>query len=133
MVESNVTGSPGAQPVTPPPSPAITPAASCPIMIGGRRRPVLPSRPCTSLPQIPHALTATSTSSAAGDGAGTSSSTSLLYSLRTKAFMVLGMLYQGSAAESLIVSLRANAGPLKIIFEWQLQAFVRSKSAGAPG
>lgn len=29
----------------------MTPAASCPIMTGGRRRPVLPSMPWTSLPQ----------------------------------------------------------------------------------
>ena len=32
------------------------------MMIGGRRRPVLPSMPCTSLPQMPQARTSTSTS-----------------------------------------------------------------------
>ena len=43
------------------------------LMIGGRLRPVLPSIPCTSLPQIPHAFTATNTSPTAGVGVGTSS------------------------------------------------------------
>ena len=40
----------------------MVPEASCPMTMGGRRRPVLPSIPWTSLPQMPHAWTFTSTS-----------------------------------------------------------------------
>ena len=46
------------------PTASMTPAASCPITSGGIRRPVEPSYPWTSLPQMPHAPTRTSTSSA---------------------------------------------------------------------
>ena len=73
MVESNVTRSPGAQAFTAGPASATIPAASCPMISGGCLRPVLPSRPCTSLPQIPQASTLTRTSSAAISGRGTSS------------------------------------------------------------
>jgi len=88
MVESNVTRSPIAQPVTSGPHAEITPAASCPIIIGGRRRPVEPSIPCTSLPQIPHALTPIKTSSAPQTGESTSRCTNDPYSSRTKAFII---------------------------------------------
>ena len=73
MVESNVTRSPAAQPTTAGPASAMTPAASWPMMSGGCLRPVLPSRPCTSLPQMPQASTFTRTSSGASSGRGTSS------------------------------------------------------------
>ena len=43
----------------------MVPAASWPMMIGGWRRPVLPSMPWMSLPQMPQAATRSSTSSAA--------------------------------------------------------------------
>src|SRR5215468_2461074 len=66
----------------------MVPEASWPMIIGGRRRPVLPSIPCTSLPQIPHAFTATSTSCGCTSGSGTSSKLNFLYSFRTSAFMV---------------------------------------------
>ena len=66
MVESNVTRSPTRQSRTPAPVWAISPAASCPITRGGMRRPVEPSNPCTSLPQMPQARTRTSTSSGPG-------------------------------------------------------------------
>ena len=36
--------------------------------MGGMRRPVLPSIPCTSLPQMPQAMTRTSTSAAPTSG-----------------------------------------------------------------
>ena len=64
-VESKVTRVPTGHPCTSSPTAAITPAASCPMMRGGIRRPVLPSRPWRSLPQMPQALTCTSTSRAA--------------------------------------------------------------------
>ena len=54
---------------------------------GGIRLPLLPSIPCTSLPQIPQALTWINTSSSAISGSGTSSYTNLLYSFRTNAFI----------------------------------------------
>ena len=38
---------------------AKVPPNEWPMMIGGIRLPVLPSMPCTSLPQIPQALTRT--------------------------------------------------------------------------
>ena len=42
------------------------------VMIGGTRRPELPSMPCTSLPQIPQAPTSISTSAGPTSGSGTS-------------------------------------------------------------
>src|SRR5258706_521153 len=57
------------------------------MIIGGLRRPVLPSIPWTSLPQMPQAFTATSTSSGPGSGAGTSSNENCLYSLSNNAFI----------------------------------------------
>src|SRR5262249_28745268 len=59
------------------------------MIIGGRRRPVLPSIPWTSLPQMPQAFTATRTSSGPGSGAGTSSKENCLYSLSNNAFIWL--------------------------------------------
>jgi DUF1009 family protein len=56
------------------------------MMIGGWRRPVLPSMPCTSLPQMPQALTATMTESGRRAGSGASSRAKRLYSLRVRAF-----------------------------------------------
>src|ERR1700733_16251270 len=53
-VESNVTRSPGLNLLTPAPTAATIPAASCPMTIGGIRLPEVPSYPCTSLPQIAH-------------------------------------------------------------------------------
>src|SRR2546425_9441481 len=44
IVESNVTLSPSDRPVTPLPTAATFPAASCPMTIGGMRRPDEPSR-----------------------------------------------------------------------------------------
>src|SRR4051794_21471925 len=61
----------------------MVPAASCPITIGGTRRPLDPSYPCTSLPQIPQAATRTSTSFGPSSGRGTSASVNFRYSLRT--------------------------------------------------
>src|SRR4051812_26458178 len=79
--------SPGDQPLTELPTCEMTPLASWPMMIGGRRRPVLPSMPWTSLPQMPQAFTEIRTSSGVGAGAGTSSQENFLYSLRMRAFM----------------------------------------------
>src|ERR1700753_901771 len=55
--------------------------------MGGIRRPVLPSKPCTSLPQMPQALMRISNSSSAGCGTGRSCNSRCLYSERTSAFM----------------------------------------------
>ncbi len=66
----------------------IVPAASWPMMIGGWRRPVLPSMPCTSLPQIPQAATRTSTSSGPISGTGQSCSSRQLYRVSTRACIV---------------------------------------------
>src|SRR3984893_895887 len=87
MVESNVTRSPSASAVTPAPTAAIRPAASCPITIGGIRRPDDPSYPCTSLPQIPQAPTRISTSPAPAAGVGTSAISSDRYFDNNKAFI----------------------------------------------
>src|ERR1700730_3846672 len=91
MVESNVTRSPSASAVTPAPTAAIRPAASCPITIGGIRRPDDPSYPCTSLPQIPQAPTRISTSPAPTTGVGTSAISSDRYFDSNKAFMAVGL------------------------------------------
>src|SRR5258705_10816007 len=56
-------------------------------MIGGLRRPVLPSIPWTSLPQMPQAFTDPSTSSGPASGAGTSSNENCLYALSNNAFI----------------------------------------------
>ena len=48
------------------------PAASCPITMGGMRRPEVPSYPCTSLPQMPHAATWINTSVGPQRGRATS-------------------------------------------------------------
>jgi len=48
-VESKVTRSPGLESVTLLPTLSMMPAASWPMTMGGRRRPVLPSKPWTSL------------------------------------------------------------------------------------
>ena len=53
-------------------------------------RPVEPSMPWTSLPQIPHARTLTRASPGPREGTGASSRTSRPYSLSTRAFMVRG-------------------------------------------
>src|SRR6266852_1972260 len=87
IVESKVTRSPSANPVTPAPTAAILPAASCPITIGGIRRPDDPSYPCTSLPQIPQAPTRISTSPAPAAGVGTSAISSDLYFDNNKALI----------------------------------------------
>ena len=65
----------------------MTPEASCPMMTGGMRRPEEPSKPWTSLPQIPHECTRIRTSLGVIAGAGSSWSTKDLYSLRTRAFI----------------------------------------------
>src|SRR3954471_10603248 len=80
IVESNVTRSPAFKRRTADPTSAIVPAASCPITIGGTRRPLEPSYPCTSLPQIPQAATRTSTSVGPSSGRGTSASLNFRYS-----------------------------------------------------
>ncbi len=74
-----VTRSPSFQAPTPSPSPAITPAHSCPMVMGGIRRPELPSKPCMSLPQIPQASISTRTSPGRGSGSGTSLTTPVAY------------------------------------------------------
>src|SRR3984893_10176564 len=89
MVESNVTRSPSASAVTPAPTAASRPAASCPITIGGIRLPDDPSYPCTSLPQIPQAPTRISTSPAPTAGVGTSVISSDRYFDNNKAFIFL--------------------------------------------
>ena len=65
----------------------MVPEASCPMTMGGRRRPVLPSIPWTSLPQMPQAWTFTSTSFGPTVGSGMSVTWNCLYSVRTRAFM----------------------------------------------
>src|SRR6266852_4648093 len=94
IVESKVTRSPSANPVTPAPTAAIRPAASCPITIGGIRRPDDPSYPCTSLPQIPQAPTRINTSPVPAAGVGTSAISSCLYFDNNKAFMNPGNLHK---------------------------------------
>src|SRR5258708_26307556 len=70
------------------PSDATTPAASCPMPMGGMRRPEEPSYPCTSLPQIPHAATRIRTSSGPGRGTGRSAISSERYLVSRRAFIV---------------------------------------------
>ena len=67
------------------PTSATTPADSCPITSGGIRRPVEPSYPCTSLPQMPQARTLTSTSSGPTVGRSSDVSSSLRYSVSSSA------------------------------------------------
>ena len=67
-VESKQTSSPASNPFE---VFSTRPAASCPIISGGRRRPVVPVYPCTSDPQIPTASIRTSTSWGSGCGSGT--------------------------------------------------------------
>jgi hypothetical protein len=56
--------------------------------MGGILRPVLPSIPCTSLPQMPQARTRTSTSFAPVSGTGISVISSFMYCSSTIAFIV---------------------------------------------
>ena len=57
------------------------------MMMGGTRRPLLPSKPWISLPQIPQAWTRISASSSPTSGSGMSVTLSFLYSSSNKAFM----------------------------------------------
>ena len=57
------------------------------MMIGGIRRPLDPSNPCTSLPQIPHESTRTRTSPGPTSGMGMSLISSRLYSVSTIDFI----------------------------------------------
>src|SRR5262245_61068065 len=86
--ESSVTDSPTRVRVTFAPTSTTTPAVSCPITKGGIRRPVEPSNPCTSLPQMPQARTCTSTSSGPTAGRSSDASSSFLYSVSTSACIV---------------------------------------------
>src|SRR5579862_2492679 len=121
-VESNVTRSPFFQSATAEPTSAITPAASCPIMIGGMRRPELPSIPCTSLPQMPHARTRTSTSSGLGAGTGKSSIANWQYSLRTKAFT------PATYEDSLGLARNSNLGSAGVSPALQVKAYAPNLS-----
>src|SRR5688572_29964457 len=56
------------------------------MMSGGRRRPVEPSQPWISLPQMPQARTRTNTSSSAGRGSGASTSSRQDGAVSNKAF-----------------------------------------------
>ena len=56
------------------------------VLIGGIRRPVRPSRPWTSLPQMPQARTSMSTSSGPIEGSGTSPNVSRSGSVSDRAF-----------------------------------------------
>src|SRR5271157_1334851 len=87
MVESKVTRSPTRRSVTAGPVSATSPAASCPITSGGIRRPVLPSKPCTSLPQMPQARTLTRTSSGPREGSGIDVNSRRMYSVNRSAFI----------------------------------------------
>ena len=73
--------------VTLAPASTTSPAASCPITSGGIRRPVFPSSPWTSLPQIPQARTRTSTSSGPIAGTGISTISSCMYCVSKSAFI----------------------------------------------
>jgi hypothetical protein len=64
------------------------------MMMGGMRRPVLPSKPWTSLPQMPHASTRMRTSSGPGRGIGTSTISKRPYSDNNKAFIITRILSQ---------------------------------------
>ena len=77
----------GAKPATAAPVSTMTPEASWPMMTGGTRRPVLPSMPWTSEPQIPQAITFMSTSAGPISGSGTSVNVNRLYFSKTRAFM----------------------------------------------
>jgi hypothetical protein len=57
------------------------------MMRGGTRRPLEPSKPWMSLPQMPHALICTNTSCSPTSGSGMSVMLSLLYSSNSSAFM----------------------------------------------
>src|SRR5256885_1483570 len=59
--------------------------------MGGRRRPVLPSIPWTSLPQMPQALTRMRTSRGPTVGSGKFWTSNSLYAVRTSAFIVLSL------------------------------------------
>jgi len=77
---------------TPAPSAATSPENSWPMVIGGMRRPVLPSQPCTSLPQMPQPRTLTSTSPAPGTGASTSRSSKCFGPRNFKLFIMTALL-----------------------------------------
>src|SRR5580700_8694163 len=87
MVESKVTRSPGRRSRTSAPAAATSPAASWPITSGGMRRPVEPSNPCTSLPQMPQARTRISTSPGPISGSGIGANSSFMYSVNSSAFI----------------------------------------------
>src|SRR3972149_8394551 len=57
------------------------------MITGGMRRPVEPSNPWTSLPQMPQAITFIATSPSPTHGVGTSLYARLLYCSSTKAIM----------------------------------------------
>ena len=71
------------------PARSTTPAASCPITSGGIRRPVDPSRPWTSLPQIPQARTRISTSSGPISGSSIWTISNFMYSVRRSASILV--------------------------------------------
>src|ERR1019366_2001868 len=100
----------------------------CPITIGGSRRPVLPSNPCTSLPQMPHARMRISNSSSADRGTSISTTSSFLYSERISAFMHSLHSHQRIYAQKVRPSVchrRARPNPLA---DWPLVMQPRVKS-----
>src|ERR1700734_3782261 len=97
-VESKVTRSPILNVETEEPRAAMTPAASWPMTRGGMRRPVLPSKPWTSLPQMPQAATWMRTSSGEGSGFGVSVISRWLYWERRRDFIFLVARVAGSLA-----------------------------------
>src|SRR5580658_417140 len=109
MVESKVTRSPGCRSPALAPVAATSPAASWPITNGGMRRPVDPSSPCTSLPQMPHARTRISTSSGPISGSGIGAISSFMYSVSSRAF--IDQMVTAGTRGALPVSLRIDSLP----------------------